>query len=189
MRSRRRVSPRARASSSPGSRAVDARASFASRRRDHRGRDRGGRAHGDDEEWMRGEASDAGEGARPRARSEGMLQKCYDVVVEGFNDTVKVPGFNASKKGSKAKSKIPMQLLINHVEAGVSERWREERCRIRCPRRWNWWRRRRCRIRSELRRILWICLRLSLACTRRRVRKWCTRFWWRWSRHRVHRRL
>ena len=63
------------------------------------------------------EASDAGEGrARLRVRvPEGMLQKCYDVVVEGFNDTVKVPGFNASKKGSKAKSKIPMQLLINHV--------------------------------------------------------------------------
>ncbi len=63
------------------------------------------------------EASDAGEGrARLRVRvPEGLLQKCYDVVVEGFNDTVKVPGFNASKKGSKAKSKIPMQLLINHV--------------------------------------------------------------------------
>ena len=63
------------------------------------------------------EASDAGEGrARLVVRvPEPLLQRCYDVVVEGFNDTVKVPGFNASKKGSKATSKIPMQLLINHV--------------------------------------------------------------------------
>ncbi|CEG01018.1 Peptidyl-prolyl cis-trans isomerase,FKBP-type,domain [Ostreococcus tauri] len=46
---------------------------------------------------------------------EALLQKCYDAVVNGFNDTVTVPGFNASKKGEKAKNKIPMQLLINHV--------------------------------------------------------------------------
>lgn len=46
---------------------------------------------------------------------EALLQKCYDNVVNGFNDTVTVPGFNSSKKGEKAKAKIPMQLLINHV--------------------------------------------------------------------------
>ena len=60
---------------------------------------------------------DAGDGAvKLTVRvPEALLQKCYDNVVDGFNDTVTVPGFNASKKGSKASTKIPMQLLINHV--------------------------------------------------------------------------
>jgi len=46
---------------------------------------------------------------------EALLEKCYERVVDGFNDTVTVPGFNSSKKGTKAKAKIPMQLLINTV--------------------------------------------------------------------------
>jgi len=46
---------------------------------------------------------------------ESMLQKCYDAVVDGFNDTVTIPGFNSAKKGDKQTAKIPMQLLINHV--------------------------------------------------------------------------
>ena len=60
---------------------------------------------------------DAGDGAvKLTVRvPEALLRKCYDAVVDGFNDTVTVPGFNASKKGTKASTKIPMQLLINHV--------------------------------------------------------------------------
>ena len=43
------------------------------------------------------------------------LRRSYDAVVDGFNDTVTIAGFNSTKKGDKQKAKIPMQLLINHV--------------------------------------------------------------------------
>jgi trigger factor len=46
---------------------------------------------------------------------ESILQAAYDAVVDGFNDTVTIPGFNKQKTGDKQKMKIPMQLLINHV--------------------------------------------------------------------------